>query len=239
MEAASAIKPKVGIRLTSMFSFSIKTKLLLFQLSAINLTYLSECGWYGVRRYTFSVDNHKKVLPMKMANTLHFYARLVLLVLFLLMQPVALANPFTAVQLQSLDKSHRVRLPLSEAYTFIAVGFHPDTQPQLEQALLTLKPLCLKKDSRLQVMEIAVIEQSRFPDNAVVRNFMRLQVRNKQLTPHIYPYFTNLRGVQSRLGVSQQQRSVFILLDNKGRIQWQKNSPPSTQDLDVIKGLVS
>jgi hypothetical protein len=155
----------------------------------------------------------------------------------LLNSPVAFATamPFTAVQLQSLDQSNRVRLPLTNQYAFIAVGFHPDRQPQLEQALLIVRQL---SSDKLKIMEIPVIDQNQFPDNALVRNFMKLRIRNKQLTAHVYPYFTQLRQVQARLGLKPDQHALFLLLNDKGHIQWKKTTPPTEKDLIQIKELL-
>ncbi|MEB3206819.1 MAG: hypothetical protein VKK59_05680, partial [Vampirovibrionales bacterium] len=138
---------------------------------------------------------------------------------------------FPSVQLTALDQSKKVSLPLSNKASFLAIGFHPDKQPQLEKAMALAQSHFKASKQAVSIIEVPVIEASRFPNNAVTRFFMKQQVKNKVFLDLVYPYYTNLRAFQGRLGLSESETMLLLLVDRSGYVVWSKKSSPTESDI--------
>lgn len=134
------------------------------------------------------------------------------------------AAQLPAFPTKGLASNQVLKLPPQSGWVFLAIGFHPRTQPVLERALLQVQPL-KKQHPTLQLAEIAVVDKGMFPDNGITRAFMRSQVKNKALMPLIYASFTDLRVLQNKLGLSGKQELVLLLVDATGKIQFLSTQP--------------
>jgi hypothetical protein len=143
-----------------------------------------------------------------------------------------------SLQLTSLDQSKQLLLPLAGKHTFLAVGFHPNVQGQLEKSMMLAQAHLPAGKADVRVYEIPVIEASKFPNNGVTRFFMKQQIQNKRLLPIIYPYYTNLRAFQKRLGLSESETMVFLLVNKSGQIVWSKKSNPTESEIKSWNALL-
>jgi hypothetical protein len=175
-----------------------------------------------------------------------FIALLSLVVIFMpehvgATESLVVAHPksvFPAIKLTSLDQSKSLTLPRIGKQTFLAIGFHPNTQPKLEAAITLVQNFYNSPTTSLDVFEIPVVEVSRFPNNSVTRFFMKQQIRNKTFLPVVYPYYTNLRAFQSRLGLSESETMVFLLIDKNGHVVWSKKTSPVESEMKAWKALL-
>jgi hypothetical protein len=147
------------------------------------------------------------------------------------------SGAFPPVQLEAMDQSNKLVVPNNRGHVFVAVGFHPKWQHQIEQTLLQVNSLQAVNTS-LQIAEIPVIDTAMFSDNGLTRLFMKNQIKQKSLLKNVYPYFTQLKMFQQRLGLTPAQQTFYALVNSKGQIIWQKSSPPLAADITKLKALI-
>jgi len=149
-------------------------------------------------------------------------------------QQLAQAASLPVFPTKGLASNKALAVPPRSGWLFLAIGLHPRTQPLLETALSQVQPL-RKQHPELQMAEIAVVDKGMFPDNGITRAFMRSQVKNKTLMPLIYASFTDLRALQTKLGLSAKQELVLVLVDAAGEIQF--SSTQQRLDAESLKRL--
>jgi hypothetical protein len=131
------------------------------------------------------------------------------------------AETFPSLSLESLDKSNIISVPNRTTNKFIALGFHPDAQPQLEKGM-TLANSLKTTANKLKVVEIPVIDQSYQGKFGLIRPFMKGKVKNKAYIKSVYPYFTNIDTFRSKFGLGKNDKQLFLLVNADGKIIWQK-----------------
>ena len=158
--------------------------------------------------------------------------QLTLLSLLLVQACSYAAEIFPSLSLQSLDKSNVISVPNRTTNKFIALGFHPDAQPQLEKGM-TLANTLKTTTNKLKVFEIPVIDKSYQAKFGLIRPFMKGKIKNKAYIKSVYPYFTNIDTFRSKFGLGKNDKQLFLLVNANGKIIWKKTQINAT-DLDKI-----
>jgi hypothetical protein len=113
---------------------------------------------------------------------------------------------------------------------FLAIGFSPNRQSQLEQGL-TLADTLVDEGKPLTILEVPVLAPQYRAFKAPIEMFMRQQVKSKQNLSRIYPLFTDPKMLKKSLGISNTSDLVFLLCNASGKILWLKTSVPLQADL--------
>jgi hypothetical protein len=120
-------------------------------------------------------------------------------------------------------KGHKSK---NNRYVFIALGFHPKKQAELERGV-TLASQVAASHPNLDVVEIAVLPQKYESSSGVIQNFMKATVQNKQNLAHVYPLFDDVKALKNTLGLNTANDMVFLLCNPQGEIVWK--SPEKTK----------
>ncbi len=145
------------------------------------------------------------------------------------MRLVASANPFPSLEAYQLSTKKAVTLPnqLPGGKTFIALGFDPKQQALLEKGMLLAEPL-RKTHPALNVIEIPVIESKYQSLRGTIDVFMKKAVKTPQFKDRVYPLFTNMAALKTKLGLPRHQEYAFLLIDQQGRVLWKSTAPPTS-----------
>lgn len=168
------------------------------------------------------------------------YRCLCLLSLCLLWLPAAqAATCFPQASLPPLvAQGQRLALPHHGHATplFIALGFEPTQQANLEATLAAVQALALGKASPLKLAEVAVVDQQHQPYAKQIEPFMQKAVQDKRWLPVVYPYYANKASLRQALGLGAKVNSAYVLCDDKGQRLWQAStSRLSPQQLEALK----
>jgi hypothetical protein len=168
------------------------------------------------------------------------YHTLLLLSLCLLWPlPAQAASCFPQATLPPLvAQGQRLALP-SHGHTtplFIALGFEPTQQANLEATLAAVQALATGKGSPLKLAEIAVVDQQHQPYAKQIEPFMQKAVQDKRWLPVVYPYYANKASLRQTLGLGAKANTTYVLCDSKGQRLWQANTARlSPQQLEALK----
>jgi hypothetical protein len=165
-----------------------------------------------------------------------------LLGLVMLVPLVALANEgarFPAVRLAALQGGGRLVLPNSAACTFMAIGFNPAKQKQLEQALLRAGSVKADMAAPWKTAEIPVIDLKYQDKAALIETFMKGQVKNKQLLPLVYPYYTNMGQLKRTVQLAPTDETLYLVVNAEGRMVWRQKTAPTVEQLKTAQGACS
>jgi hypothetical protein len=148
--------------------------------------------------------------------------------------PLAFGETFPTHRLQALDQSNSLTLPGGRGLTFVAVGFHPRTQGQLEKALLSAGALQPEANGFERVIEIPVVDHAHQKHTGLIHAFMKQQVKSPALRKVVFPLFTHVQDLKARLGVKPHEDQVFLVVAPDGRILWRQSTPPTQAQLDAL-----
>jgi len=119
---------------------------------------------------------------------------------------------------------------------FIALGFDPTQQANLEAALASALALAKAKQTPLTLAEIAVIDPQHQPFAKQIEPLMQKAVRNKQWLPVVYPHYTHKANLRLALGLKPSQQATYLLCNAQGQRLWQATtSQLSPQQLEALK----
>lgn len=146
----------------------------------------------------------------------------------------AMASCFPSARLQPLQSGPSLNLPKANTPLFIAIGFEPHVQPQLEQSLLVAKQL-QQAGVTVRLVEIPVIEAQYQAFASQINPFMRNQVKNKALLEFVYPMYTNKALIRQQLGLSTKQEQAFLVCSRTGKLLWKSTQPLTNASLNQLK----
>jgi hypothetical protein len=156
-------------------------------------------------------------------------------VIFLLFLTVGGTEALITGELTSLVSKKRWSLPDKSHTVFLAIGFDPVTQHQLEAGMLVVQSL---KQEKLLIAEIPVVEMRYKPYEGAIRGFMKQQVKHKPFLDSIYPYFSDAKTLKASLGLKPDEKMLFVLINEEGKVLWQRKTVPTLRDVDALKGLL-
>lgn len=111
-------------------------------------------------------------------------------------------------------------------YVFIALGFNPKKQADLERGVALASQVAATSQPNLEVVEIAVLPQKYESSSAVIQNFMKATVQNKQNLANVYPLFDDVKTLKNTIGLNANQDMVFLLCNPQGEIVWKSPEKP-------------
>jgi hypothetical protein len=113
---------------------------------------------------------------------------------------------------------------------FLAIGFSPNRQSQLEQGM-ALADTVEGAGNNLTILEVPVLDPQHRALKTPIETFMRQQVKSKRNLSRIYPLFWDPKKLKQALGIPNKSDLVFLLCNASGKILWLKTSVPVPADL--------
>jgi hypothetical protein len=122
---------------------------------------------------------------------------------------------------------------------FLAIGFEPTQQANLEAGLTLAKQTAATAGVALALAELAIVEAQHEAYAAQIAPFMVKAVKQRQWLPYVYPVYTSKQALRQRLGLTPSQQVVYVLCDASGKRLWQQASrlPDATALDKALKGL--
>ncbi|MEB3286790.1 MAG: hypothetical protein VKJ04_04750 [Vampirovibrionales bacterium] len=178
------------------------------------------------------------MLNDRVARGLLFTGVLSAILFFQPLHAFSMGLDLTGFQAFSLNNGKALlgkKLP-GKTYTFVAIGFNPARQKEIE--LWMEKALLLnlnRTETPIGVLEMAIVEEKYKTFRAQIEPLMKRKIENKTLLPRVYAGYANHLVLKKSLGIPDKTDTYYLLCDPQGRVLWKTFSPFNKNDYDTLR----